>query len=157
MILQDAHRILALGKDIKAMDQKIAAIAAHSELAQTIGSLPGFGKTSMAEIAGEVGSLARFKSEAGLAVYRDMSTLDNSSGKKSSAKTPCHVNTRAKAAMMVAVGTAYRLRADRAPTTTRSVRKASSTIRQFEPWAVISCESFGQWLNWGENTKYDKT
>jgi len=33
MILQDAHRILALGKDIKAIDQKIAAIAAHSELA----------------------------------------------------------------------------------------------------------------------------
>ncbi len=57
----------------------------------------------MAEIAGEVGSLARFKSEAGLAVYMGMSALDNSSGKKSSAKTPRHVNTRAKAAMMVAV------------------------------------------------------
>ncbi|CAH1210946.1 hypothetical protein NTGBS_880005 [Candidatus Nitrotoga sp. BS] len=46
------------GKDIKTIDQKISA---HSELAQTIGSLPGFGKTSMAKIAGEVGPLERFK------------------------------------------------------------------------------------------------
>ena len=103
MILQDAHRILALGKDIKALDLKIAGIAAQSKLAQTIGSIPGFGKTSMAEIAGEVGTLARFKSETGLAMYMGMSALDNSSGKKNGVKTPRHVNTRAKAAMMVAV------------------------------------------------------
>lgn len=103
MILQDARRILALGDEIKVLDSKIAAISADSALAQTIGSIPGFGKTSMAEIAGEVGALERFKSEAGLAVYLGMSALDNSSGKKSGAKTPRHVNTRAKAAMMVAV------------------------------------------------------
>lgn len=103
MILQDARRILALGKDIKAMDQKIAAIAAHSELAQSIGGIPGFGKTSMAELAGEIGTLERFETEAGLALYLGMAALDNSSGKKSGAKTPRQVNTRAKAAMMVAV------------------------------------------------------
>jgi transposase len=103
MILQDAHRILALGKDIKALDLKIAGIAAQSKLAQTIGSIPGFGKTSMVEIAGEVGTLERFKSETGLAMYMGMSALDNSSGKKNGVKTPRHVNTRAKAAMMVAV------------------------------------------------------
>ncbi len=103
MILQDAHRILALGKDIKALDLKIAGIAAQSKLAQTIGSIPSFGKTSMAEIAGEVGTLERFKSETGLAMYMGMSALDNSSGKKNGVKTPRHVNTRAKAAMMVAV------------------------------------------------------
>lgn len=88
MILQDAHRILALNNEIKLLDQKIADIAAHSELAQSIGSIPGFGKTSMAELAGEIGTLERFNDEAGLAMYLGMAVLDN---------------TRAKAVMMVAV------------------------------------------------------
>jgi transposase len=103
MILQDARRILALGNDIKAMDRKIAAIAENSELAQSIGSIPGFGKVSMAELAGEIGTLDRFETESGLAMYMGMASLDNSSGKKSGARTTRHVNTRAKAAMMVAV------------------------------------------------------
>lgn len=103
MILQDARRILALGNDITAMDQKIAAIAAHSELAQSVGSIPGFGKTSMAELAGEIGTLDRFETESGLALYVGMAALDNSSGKKTSAKPSRQVNARAKAAMMVAV------------------------------------------------------
>ncbi len=103
MILRDAHRILALNDEIKLLDQKIADIAAHSELAQSIGSIPGFGKTSMAELAGEIGTLERFNDEAGLAMYLGMAALDNSSGKKISSKTPRQVNTRAKAAMMVAV------------------------------------------------------
>ena len=103
MILQDAHRILALNNEIKLLDQKIADIAAHSELAQSIGSIPGFGKTSRGELAGEIGTLERFNDEAGLAMYLGMAALDNSSGKKISSKTPRQVNTRAKAAMMVAV------------------------------------------------------
>jgi transposase len=103
MIQQDARRILALGSEIKTMDQKIAAIAAQSTLAQRVGSIPGFGKTSMAELAGEIGTLERFEAESGLALYVGMAALDNSSGKKTGAKTPRHVNTRAKAAMMVAV------------------------------------------------------
>lgn len=103
MIVQDARRILALGAEIKVLDQAIATLAADSELAQTIGSLPGFGKTSMAELAGEIGTLERFETESGLALYVGMAALDNSSGKKLGAKTPRQVNTRAKAAMMVAV------------------------------------------------------
>lgn len=103
MIQQDARRILALGKDIKAMDQKIADLAEQSDLAQSIGSIPGFGKTTMAEIAGEIGTLERFETESGLAIYMGMAPLDNSSGKKNSAKAPRQINTRAKAAMMVAV------------------------------------------------------
>lgn len=102
MIQQDARRILSLGDDIKAMDQKIAAIAAHSELAQSVGSIPGFGKVSMAEIAGGIGTVDRFGTESGLALYLGMAPLDSSSGKKSGARTTRHVNTRAKAAMMVA-------------------------------------------------------
>ena len=103
MIHQDARRIPALGNDIKAMDQKIAVIAEHSELAQGIGSIPGFGAVSMTELAGEIGTLDRFETESGLAMYMGMASLDNSSGKKIGAKTSRHVNTRAKAAMMVAV------------------------------------------------------
>jgi len=47
--------------------------------------------------------LDRFESEAGLAVYTGMAALDDSSGKKTSTRTPRQVNTRAKAAMMVAI------------------------------------------------------
>lgn len=37
---------------------------------------------------GEIGTLERFTSEAGLAVYMGMAALNNSSGKKKSVKTP---------------------------------------------------------------------
>ncbi len=103
MILQDAQRVLALGRDIKTLDRSIQATAADSELAQTIQSISGFGDTSSAELAGEIGMLARFESEAGLALYTGMAALDNSSGKKTAARAPRQVNKRAKAAMMVAV------------------------------------------------------
>ena len=70
---------------------------------QTLLSIPGFGDTSAAELAGEIGTVARFESEAGLALYVGMAILDNSSGKMSGAGAPRQANTRAKAAMMVAI------------------------------------------------------
>jgi transposase len=103
MILQDARRIQALGMDIKTMDRSIKTTAADSTLARTLQSIPGFGDTTTAELAGEIGTLSRFESEAGLALYTGMAALDNSSGKKTGARTPRQVNTRAKAAMMVAI------------------------------------------------------
>ena len=103
MILQDARRIQALGIDIKTLDHHIKAAAADSALAHTLQSIPGFGATTTAELAGEIGTLDRFESEAGLALYTGMAALDNSSGKRTGARTPRQVNTRAKAAMMVAV------------------------------------------------------
>jgi transposase len=103
MILQDARRLQALRVDIKTLDHSIKALAADSVLAQSLLSIPGFGDTSAAELAGEIGSMARFESEAGLALYTGMAALDNSSGKKTGSRTPRQVNTRAKAAMMVAV------------------------------------------------------
>lgn len=109
MILQDARRVQALNADIEALDYGIKATASESALAQTILSIPGFGNTSAAELAGEIGTLDRFESEAGLAVYTGMAALDNSSGKKTSARTPRQVNTRAKAAMMVALARHYPL------------------------------------------------
>jgi len=103
MILQDARRIQALGLDIKTLDRNIKETATNSALAQTLQSIPGFGDTTTAELAGEIGTLDRFESEAGLAVYTGMAALDNSSGKKTSTRIPRQVNTRAKAAMMVAI------------------------------------------------------
>jgi transposase len=103
MILQDARRILALGDEIAGLDMHIKAITLDSALALTIGSIPGFGDTCRAELAGEIGTMTRFESEASLAFYVGVAALDNSSGKKQGTRTPRHVNTRAKAAMMVAV------------------------------------------------------
>lgn len=103
MILQDARRILVLGSEIDGLDTHIKAVALDSALAITIGSIPGFGDTCRAELAGEIGTMTLFESEASLAFYVGMAALDNSSGKKQSTRAPRHVNTRAKAAMMVAV------------------------------------------------------
>ncbi|GBE15868.1 transposase IS116/IS110/IS902 family protein [bacterium BMS3Abin14] len=66
-------------------------------------SLPGFGPTSTAELAAEIGTIGRFETEASLALYLGMAILDNSSGRKRGSKTSKMVNTRAKAAMMAAV------------------------------------------------------
>lgn len=48
-------------------------------------------------------SIARFQSEASLALYLGMATLDSSSGKFRGSKATKHVNARAKTAMMAAV------------------------------------------------------
>lgn len=103
MILQDARRLQALRVDIKTLDRSIKAVAGDSALAQTLLTIPGFGDTTAAELAGEIGTIARFETEAGLALYTGMAALDNSSGKKTGSRAPRQVNTRAKAAMMIAV------------------------------------------------------
>jgi transposase len=73
------------------LDQQIEALAAKSTEATLLGSIPGFGKTSCAEIAGEVGTVKRFSSEASLALYLGMATLDNSSGNYRGSKAPKHI------------------------------------------------------------------
>lgn len=103
MILQDAHQILALMTQIKRLDAQIAALAESSELARRLRSIPGYGPTCSAELAGEIGTPARFASESSLALYLGMAALDNSSGTYRGSKTPRQVNTHAKAAMMTAV------------------------------------------------------
>ena len=72
-------------------------------MASILDSIPGFGRVCSAELAGEIGTIARFRSDASLGVYIGMSNLDDSSGKFHGSKAPKHVNTRAKAAMMIAV------------------------------------------------------
>ena len=103
MIQQDAARILELGKQIKVLEEQMVQVAEKSSIAGRLASIPGFGAICTAEIAGEIGTIERFRKEASLALYLGMATLDRSSGKSRGSKPPRHVNARAKAAMMIAV------------------------------------------------------
>jgi len=103
LIVDEVNHILDLHNKIRKLDAKITAYSAKSEEAKLLQTIPGFGPTCSAEIAGEIGTMERFGKEASLALYIGMSALDNSSGKYRGGKQPKHVNTRAKAAMMIAV------------------------------------------------------
>lgn len=103
MIHEDVQRIIELRENIKQLEQHIDALSARSTIAGLMRSIPGFGETCSAELAGELGTIERFRGESSLALYLGMATLDNASGKYRGTKTPRHVNTRAKAAMMTAV------------------------------------------------------
>ena len=103
MIQQDAARILELKQQIKALEEQMAQVAESSSIAGQLASIPGYGSVCSAELAGEIGTVERFRNEASLALYLGMATLDNGSGKSRGAKPPRHVNARAKAAMMIAV------------------------------------------------------
>jgi len=103
MIQQDAARILELKQQIKTLEEQMARIAESSSIARQLASIPGYGAICTAELAGEIGTIERFRGEASLALYLGMATLDNSSGKYRGSKAPKHVNARAKAAMMFAV------------------------------------------------------
>jgi len=96
MIVSDAKRILELLKEIAALDKAIEELSQESELARRIDSIPGFGKTSAAELAGEIGTFDRFTSEASLALYLGMCPLDRQSGQFHGTKSPRQVNRRAK-------------------------------------------------------------
>ena len=103
MIIEDARRILELRETVKALEARCKEAANGSPIAQLIDTVPGFGLVCSSELAGEIGTVDRFTSEASLAVYIGMATLDNSSGSVRGSKNPKHVNSRAKAAMMVGV------------------------------------------------------
>lgn len=102
MLTSDAKRLLALRREIEDLEHQITALADQSELAKRLSSIPGFGLICRAELAGEIGELARFESEAGLAVYMGMAPLTNSSGTFNGSKRPRQVNRHAKTAMMTA-------------------------------------------------------
>jgi transposase len=103
MIVEDARRVLDLRATIKALEARCAALLENSQAARLIDTIPGFGLICASELAGEIGSIDRFATEGSLAVYVGMANLDNSSGRQSGSKNPKHVNSRAKAAMMVGV------------------------------------------------------
>ncbi len=103
MIQADAARVLELLDQIKALEAKLDAVAQESSVASILDSSPGFGRVCSAELAGEIGTIERFQSDASLGLYVGMSNLDNSSGKVQGSQAPKHVKTRAKAAMRIAV------------------------------------------------------
>lgn len=104
MIIEDAKRILELKARIEALEDQLAALVEQSSLSKLLMTIPGFGVVCAAEVAGEIGTIERFKSADGLALYLGMAPLDNSSGKQKGTKSPRQVNKRAKAAMMVVLG-----------------------------------------------------
>lgn len=103
MIQDDAKRILELNRQIRAMETKMAALAADSQIANLLTTIPGFGPICTAELSGEIGNDSRFAKESSLALYLGMAPLDNSSGQYQGTKAPRQVNRRAKSAMMIAV------------------------------------------------------
>lgn len=103
MIQQDAARVLELHEQIQALEARCAEFMQRCAMAQQLDSIPGYGLICSAELAGEIGTVERFGTEASLALYLGMANLDNSSGQRTGSKPPKHVNTRAKAAMMIGV------------------------------------------------------
>ncbi|MCK5245661.1 IS110 family transposase, partial [Candidatus Bipolaricaulota bacterium] len=103
MIIQDAKRILELHSQIHTLDEDMETLADQSEIARRISTIPGFGKTSIAELAGEIGTMQRFAAETSLALYVGMCPLTHQSGQMCRARIPRQVNTRCKAALMTAV------------------------------------------------------
>ena len=102
MIQEDACRLLALMASIKTLNGKIDQQMRDSVYAQHIDSIPGFGLVCSAELAGEIGTLERFPKQSSFSIYIGMAPLDNQSGAYQGTKSPKHVNTRARKAMMTA-------------------------------------------------------
>jgi transposase len=103
MVVADARRILELLTQIDALEKTCVQIAEGSELAGRIDSIPGFGPIASAELAGEIGTMERFPTEASLALYVGMACLSHQSGQRSRGRAPRQVNRRAKAALMIAL------------------------------------------------------
>jgi transposase len=103
MLIEDAYKMLELRALIKSLDDTMEALCEESEIGGLLKTIPGFGKTSCAELAGEIDDIRRFESEASLAMYLGMAPLDNASGVYRGSKSPKQINRRAKKAMMTAV------------------------------------------------------
>lgn len=100
MIIQDAQRILELLKTIAGLDDAIESLNKQSDITCHIQSIVGFDPTCSAELAGEIGTLDRFASEAtSISAWPCL----RSSGTYQGSGTPRQVNTHAKVAMMTAV------------------------------------------------------
>lgn len=103
MITEDARRVLELLDQIASLEAGMRELSASSEIARRLATIPGFGDTSVAELAGEIGARERFEDEASLALYLGMCPLDSSSGTYRGSKAPRQVNKRARKAMMNAL------------------------------------------------------
>ncbi len=102
MIYDDAMRLLELKGKINELTKQIDILNNNSKLATKLQTIPGFATISAGELAGEIGTLKRFKSEGSLALYLGMTNLDNSSGKQKRSKRNMATNRHAKNAMITA-------------------------------------------------------
>ena len=102
MLYEDAIRILELKTKIKELEKHIAKLIPSSHIAKTIQTIPGFATITSAELAGEIGTLERFESEASLALYLGMTNLNKDSGKQKGSKRSISTNRHAKMAIITA-------------------------------------------------------
>ena len=102
MIYDDAMRLLELKGKIKELTKQIEILNSDSKIATKLQTIPGFSTISAGELAGEIGTLKRFKNENSLALYLGMTNLDNSSGKQKGSKRNLSTNRHAKNAMITA-------------------------------------------------------
>jgi len=102
ILYDDAMRLLELKDKIKELDKQIKTLIPSSKIAKLIQTIPGFAHISAGSLAGEIGTLKRFESEASLALYLGMTNLDNSSGKHKGSKRNLATNRHAKMVMITA-------------------------------------------------------
>ncbi len=103
LIRHDVARIIELRAMIQSIDKQLRKLMEQSSIARHLLSIKGYGETSCAELAGEIGCIERFEKESNLALYLGMAALDNSSGTYQGSKRSKQVNKIGKAAMMNAV------------------------------------------------------
>jgi transposase len=102
-IIKDAGRLIRLIEEIEDLEKRIEGLCKKSKTASRLQSIPGFGPICSGEIAGEIGTETRFKSEASLALYIGVAVVDKKSGKFDGTRSPHQVNVRAKSAMITAM------------------------------------------------------
>lgn len=102
-ILKDAQRLMRLIEEIDDLGKRIDKMCKKSKISSLLQSIPGFGSICAGEIAGEIGTETRFKSEASLALYLGVAVVDKKSGKFDGSRVPYQVNKRAKSAMITAM------------------------------------------------------
>lgn len=102
MLYDDALEILRLKDKIDTLTKEISLLNKNSQIARVIQTIPGFATITAGELAGEIGTIDRFKSEASLALYLGMTNLDNSSGKQKGSKRSISTNRHAKMALITA-------------------------------------------------------
>ena len=103
ILYEDAMRLLELKDKIKELGKQIDELIPSSQIARVIKTIPGFSTISAGTLAGEIGTIDRFRSESSLALYLGMTNLDNSSGKRKGSKRNMATNKSAKTAMVTAV------------------------------------------------------
>lgn len=103
-IRQDIRRLLELRQQLKQLEAEIEELNQNSDISLLMSSIPGFGSASCSQLAGEIGSMDRFETEASLAVYLGCAPVSHQSGNnKKGTKRHRFTNRRAANALCQAV------------------------------------------------------